>query len=45
MNKIGLILSVLTTIAFLLYMAPGIFAMNRGNVLRNLARISHRAMV
>ena len=37
MSKTSLILSVLMTVALVVLIAPGIFAMNRGKTLRNIA--------
>jgi hypothetical protein len=37
MSKTSLILSILMTVALVIFMAPSIFAMNRGKVLRNIA--------
>jgi hypothetical protein len=37
MNRTTLILSALITVAFILMLAPGVLAMNRGKVLRNIA--------
>lgn len=37
MDKVTLILSALISVAFLLMIAPGVFAMNRGKILRNIA--------
>ena len=37
MNKLTLALSALMMLALTVYMAPGIFALNRGHVLRNVA--------
>jgi ABC-type nickel/cobalt efflux system permease component RcnA len=37
MSKTSLILSILMTVAFALLIAPGVFAMNHGKVLRNIA--------
>ena len=37
MNKLALGLSAIMLLAFVLMMAPGVLARNRGNILRNLA--------
>ncbi len=37
MDKTSLIFSALITLAFVVMMAPGVLAMNRGKVLRNIA--------
>lgn len=37
MSHLSMILSVLMTLAIVIYMAPGIFALNRGHILRNVA--------
>ncbi|MDX2028799.1 MAG: hypothetical protein SFW62_09225 [Alphaproteobacteria bacterium] len=37
MDKVSLILGVLLTLALIIFMAPGIIAMNRGKILRNMA--------
>lgn len=37
MNKLSLVLSAITIGAMVVFMAPGIFALNRGHILRNTA--------
>ncbi|MDP9127820.1 MAG: hypothetical protein M3N08_06150 [Pseudomonadota bacterium] len=37
MNKTSMIMSAVMLLAFVVWMMPGIFAANRGNVLRNIA--------
>lgn len=37
MSHASMIISVLMTMAMLVFLAPGVFALNRGHVLRNIA--------